>query len=132
MARSYHVDIARHVANADCKWMDNLLSHFDVPGVTRGKQGLPRRLTEDGIAHVVLVRRLSSVLGVRIGDAVTLASNLLSHTSSVAIDSGVDLRIDRSVFFAEVGDLVRHAAEAIEPARRGRPRVLPSPPQPTK
>ena len=33
MARFYHVDIARFAADADEKWVDNLLSHYDVPGV---------------------------------------------------------------------------------------------------
>lgn len=121
MARSYHIEIARHVANADPKWIDNLLSHFDVPGVVGGKQGTSRRITEVGVAHIVLIRRLSSVLGVRIGDAVTLTADLLAHGRPVGIDTGVELRIDRAPFLAEISNLIDQAAEAIVPARRGRP-----------
>jgi hypothetical protein len=114
------------VAHVDSKWIDNLLSHFDVPGVSGGKQGAARRITELGIAHIVLIRRLSSVLSVRIGDAVTRASDLLAHGRPTGIDVGVELRIDREVFLAEVARRIEQAAEAIVPARRGRPSSLES------
>ena len=121
MPRRYHIEIARHVARVDPKWIDNLLSHFEVPGVAGGKQGTSRRITEIGIAHIVLIQRLSSVLGIRIGDAVSLALDLLSYGRPVRVGIGVELGIDRALFLAEVARLIEHAAESIVPARRGRP-----------
>ena len=121
MARAYHVDVARHVAGVDAKWIDNMLSHFELPGVAGGRQGTPRRITELGIAHIVLVRRLSDVLGVRIGEAVWLSQRLLSSTAPVEVDLGVEVRVDRTLFLAKITRDIANAAEAIVPARRGRP-----------
>lgn len=123
MAKSYHIEVARHVTEVDAKWIDNLLSHFDVAGVAGGKQGTPRRITLTGIAHIVLIQRLSSRMGVRIGEAVGLASRLMSPDSTISIHVGIDLSIDRDRFLDEVRRLVEQAAEAIVPARRGRPPV---------
>jgi hypothetical protein len=124
MAKTYHIEIARHAANVDSKWIDNLLSHFNVSGVAGGKQGTPRRITENGIAYIVLIRRLSSALGVGIGDAVSLAPKLLLQGEIVDVAIGVELRIDRALFLANIHSLVEDAAEAIVPARRGRPARL--------
>ena len=60
MARLYHVDIARHVAAADHKWVDNLLSHFDIPGVEVGRQGSRDESPRTASDHIALVRVLTS------------------------------------------------------------------------
>ncbi|MEO7082712.1 MAG: hypothetical protein ABI442_14255 [Gemmatimonadaceae bacterium] len=109
------------MARVDSKWIDNLLSHYSLPGVHGGRQGNPRRITVVGIAHIVLIQRLSATLGVRILDAVPIAENLLGDSPVVNVEIGVVLSVDRASFLAEVGRLVDHAAEAIVPARRGRP-----------
>ena len=64
MARFYHVDIARFAANADQKWVDNLLSHYDVPGVDGAKQGLARRISAVGVYHIALIRSLTRDAGI--------------------------------------------------------------------
>ncbi len=122
MARSYHADIARHVANADAKWIDNLLSHFNVPGVAGGRQGMARHISQHGIYHVVLIRRLASELGVSTGAAVSLAGQLL-ETDATHVDVGqhISLRFDRAAFQRQVDHDTRDAAESVAPARRGRP-----------
>src|SRR4051812_17824908 len=59
MARFYHVDIARHAVGADAKWLDNLLSPFDVPRVQGGTSREARRITPAGIYHIALIRPLT-------------------------------------------------------------------------
>lgn len=121
--RLYHVDIARHAATADHKWVDNLLSHFDVPGVEGGRQGSPRRITVDGIQHIALVRVLSSDLGLSVSDSVKLAPLLLSADSEpLALGNGLELRLDIAEFRLNVNRLIADGVESVAPARRGRPR----------
>lgn len=121
MARTYHVDIARHVAGVGPKWLDNILSHYSVPGVIGGRQGISRRINESGVEHIVLIWRLSGALGVPNAHAVSLATRLLDGDLPIALLTGVDLTFDRTAFQSEVRGMVALAVEAIVPARRGRP-----------
>jgi hypothetical protein len=122
LARFYHLDIARFAANADLKWVDNLLSHFDVPGVERSRQGMARRISIDGIYHIVLVRLLNRELGVSVSAAVSLAAQLLdTEAGTVPMGRGLDLELDVGRFCREVDSAIAEGVESLEPARRGRP-----------
>lgn len=122
MARTYHVDVARHAADCDFKWIDNLLSRFDLPGIEGGTQGVARRLTLRGIYHVALVRRLTRELGVSVPAAVTLTTQLLT-TDAIHVELGphLALHLDRRAFERDVERATEVAAESLAPARRGRP-----------
>ena len=123
MARLYHVDIARHAASADHKWVDNLLSHFTIPGVDGGRQGSARRISAEGIEFIALVRLLSRELGLSVAAAVKLADRLLrAKSGALSIGAGVDLHLDRGDFRADVHRAIADAVESVTPVRRGRPR----------
>ena len=122
MARHYHVDIAAYVADADRKWVDNLLSHFDVPGVDAAKQGVARRISASGVHHIALIRRLVVDLAVSIDRAVALAHALLTTDAThVALSEVLALHLDRDRFRRETDRRLSDAVESIVPARRGRP-----------
>ena len=123
MARNYHVDIAAFAAGADRKWVDNLLSHFVVPGVESARQGVARRLSINAIQTVVLVRALASDTGLSIDRALSTANDLLASSDGrVRGDTAwITLQIDRSAFQAEVDRRVAEAVEAVVPRKRGRP-----------
>lgn len=123
MARNYHVDIAAFAARADRKWVDNLLSHFAVPGVESERQGVARRLSIDAIQTVVLVRALANETGFSVDRALMTASSLLGSSDGrvAAETSWVTLQIDRPAFLAEVDRRVAAAVEAVVPRKRGRP-----------
>ena len=126
MARSYHVDIARFAADANEKWVDNLLSHFTIPGVEAARQGVPRRISAHGVYCIALVRRLTRDLGVSTEKAVVLADHLLTaQHDHVTVTPAVELRINRRGFQQEIDARVAEAVESIVPARRGRPRSRP-------
>ena len=127
MARDYHADIARHAADADGKWVDNLLSHFDIPGVAGGRQGVARRVTAHGVCQVVLIRRLTLLFGMTTAKAVSMAGRLLDdgEQSSLDADFGIELRLERRVFERAVDLAINEAVEAVTPARRGRPPTRP-------
>jgi hypothetical protein len=119
--RSYHVEIAALAAGADQKWVDNLLSHFALPGVESAKQGVARRISQRGLEHIALVRRMASDLGLPLARAVDLAIRLLADPSGlIEVAGAIQLRVDRAAFEAELADLVADAAERSTPARRGR------------
>jgi hypothetical protein len=126
MARNYHVDIAAFAARADRKWVDNLLSHFDVPGVDSEKQGVARRLTIEAVQTVVLVRALASDTGLSIDRALAIAGRLLGADDGrvTGATAWVALQLDRSAFETEVDRRVAAAVEAVVPKKRGRPAVI--------
>ena len=121
MARSYHVEVARFAADADQKWIDNLLSRFDVPGVDSSKQGLSRRISDEGIYQIALIRALTADLEVSTARAVTLAGQLLAAPNVVAVAEDIELVFDRPSFERRIGARIAEAVESIAPARRGRP-----------
>lgn len=122
MARHYHVDIAVFAADADRKWVDNLLSHFDVPGVDSAKQGVARRISGHGVHHIALVWELSQSGGMSVETALTFAKHLLTTDGlHVPIAPHVELRIDRHGFQRMVDARIADGVESIVPKRRGRP-----------
>lgn len=124
MAKLYHVDIARHAADADAKWVDNLLSHFAIPGVESGRQGSPRRISLLGIQHIALVRALTRELGLSVGSAVSLATRLLVGSApELPVGDWLQLRFDRQAFERQVEHQIADGVESVAPARRGRPRL---------
>src|SRR5437660_794230 len=122
MSRHYHIDIAAFAAEADKKWVDNLLSHFDVPGVVIAKQGVARRISVHGVYHVALTHLLWSQAGLAVDVALGIANRLLATDANhLALARGVTLNIDRRAFQGEVDRAIAEAVESIIPRRRGRP-----------
>jgi hypothetical protein len=122
MARHYHIDIAVFAANSDRKWVDNLLSHFDVPGVDSAKQGVARRFSQPGVYHVALTRRLWLDAGMSVEAALAAARRLLSDPSGrLLLAPSLELTLDRDAFRTEIDARISEAVESIVPRRRGRP-----------
>lgn len=102
--------------------MDNLLSHFEIPGVEQGRRGSARRVSQTGLYHIALVRAIAQELGVPIKTSVALATTLMGTGSpELEIFGTLTLRFDRDRFQCDVDARVAEAVEAIVPARRGRP-----------
>lgn len=121
MARSYHTKIAAFAADAEPKWVDNLLSHAAIPGVSGGTRGVSRRISATGIRHIALIHRLNRVAGFSVEAAVPLADRLLrTEAERAELGAGLELQIDRLAFEREVEARVREAVESIVPAKRGR------------
>ena len=122
MARTYHIDIAAVAADADRKWVDNLLSRFEIVGVDSARRGVARRISSDGLYRIALIRRLSVELGIPAAVAVGVADRLLRETTDrVALMPGLDLVFDRATFEVEIDERIGRAVEWLRPARRGRP-----------
>lgn len=123
MSRSYHLDVARHVAGADRRWVDNLLARFQLPGVESIGQGTTRRISNLGIYHVALVSQLVESLDIPLEAASGLAIKLLAaRDDSVSVFGGLELRFDRTAFLDAIDARISEAVESVVPPRRGRPR----------
>src|SRR3982750_1848348 len=71
--RLYDVAIAALAINAPRKWVDNLLSHHDVPDVVIARRGIARRIPHSALLHLALARDLHVELGMSVRDALPLA-----------------------------------------------------------
>lgn len=123
MSRSYHVDVARHAADAEARWVDNLLARFAIPGIDSGGQGTSRRISSVGIYHIALVARLVRALGIALEPASALAARLMAATPGdpVFVIGELELRFDRAAFVASVDARIAEAVESVVPPKRGRP-----------
>ena len=124
MSRSYHIDVVEHAADAERRWVDNLLARFELPGVESVGQGATRQISNVGVYHVALVSRLVRAMGIALEPASSLAIRLLSAGPGepIALLGELRLDFDRSSFIASVDARIAEAVETVVPRRRGRPR----------
>ncbi|MEX2179682.1 MAG: hypothetical protein WD801_13280, partial [Gemmatimonadaceae bacterium] len=107
------------------KWIDNLLSHHRIPGVSGGRQGVDRRITQDGLLAVEVTRMLATELGLPVHRAVALAAVAIEtrseHAMRVETVSGVVLELPVQAIEARLRERLIEAAESVARPRRGRP-----------
>lgn len=105
------------------KWLDNLLSHNKIDGVSRERQGIARRLSLAAVQLVALVRALSYALGVPTASALRVAEHLLHEPSrTYRISPSVTLSLDLDALSQEVAGRLAQAVEIAPHPLRGRPR----------
>ena len=120
MARLYHVDIARHVASADHKWVDNLLSHFNIPGVDGGRRDPRDEFPPTALPTSRWVRTLNRELGLSVAAAVRVADRLLgANATELSIGNGLELRLDLAAFRSSVERAIADGVE-VDHARAAR------------
>jgi hypothetical protein len=125
MARSYHIDVAALAADADHKWVDNLLTKWEIDGIESARQGVARRISAGGIYHIALTRQLTRDLGLGAGLSVSLASRLLRE-GQIQVSPNLFLSVDSDRFRAEIDARLADAVDSFVPARRGRPPTRPA------
>lgn len=125
MARSYDVAAAALALDVDTKWLDNVLSHHQVPGVARSRQGVNRAVTPEGLLHLAVARVLVEGARVPIAIAIRLAGVLLegqaATTAETRLSPAVTLRLDRTALRRELEARLLDAVERAPTPRRGRP-----------
>lgn len=123
--RSYDVRVVALTIDSPAKWVDNLLSHHDLPGCSGGKQGVARRITDTGLTAIAIVRLLSGDLGIPVSSAVALVrdagiGSTGSDTSSLRTASGVRIELPPG-FAGTLRDRLLDALQAAPRRPRGRP-----------
>jgi hypothetical protein len=122
--RSYSVTATALAVGSPYKWIDNLLSRYDIAGVTGGRQGVERTISDEGLLRIELVRIASVELGLSVARAVEITRALDPSSSSFRYrgKSGTEI----SFPLREIADHLRarilDAIEAAPRVPRGRPR----------
>jgi hypothetical protein len=125
MPRTYDLRAAALTVDVPLKWLDNLLSQNELPGVRRSRQGVQRRISEEGLMAIELVRMLTRDLGVPVKRAAQLAANVVSARGSSEIravtESGMVLLFPAIEIASRLRNRVMDAVEIAGSVRRGRP-----------
>jgi hypothetical protein len=118
--RAYHIGAVSFAADADERWVDNLLTRYDLPGVSRGRRGVSRRISQAALRQVVLVRRLAADLGLPLAMAVRVAAKAIEH-GTARIGEIAELRVDLAALDREIDARLAASADSVIPRPRGRP-----------
>lgn len=124
MARAYSVAAAAFALDVAPKWLDNFLSHHDVPGVVAAERGLARRIPLSALVVVAIARDLQRELGVGLGRGLEAAVRLVGRdddTSILPIGEAAVLRVDLAALRRSIEDRLVIAMEVLVAPRRGRP-----------
>ena len=122
--RAYTVATTAVTLNVPTKWVDNVLSHYDVPGVSRSRQGVSRKLSYPAILRLELALRIARTLTSTLPRSLELATSLLASRESLLIlGNGLRLTVDLNQIESELAGRLDHAVEVTPLPRRGRPRA---------
>jgi hypothetical protein len=128
MARVYNARLSALTLGVPLKWVDNLLSHRAIPGVSRSRQGVERRISDAGLVAIEIVRLLTTELGIPLGRAAEIARGAVESRSGLEMQfttpSGVTLRLPIGEIERRVRDRVLNAVEEVARVPRGRPRRM--------
>jgi hypothetical protein len=120
--RLYSVAVSSLAIGVPHKWLDNLLSHLPVPGVSSERRGVARRIPHHALLQLALTHELHVQLGLGVRDALTLAADLLT-ADDATVSRGGQLRVsfDRPALERTLDERLRDALESAPTPRRGRP-----------
>lgn len=125
MARSYSAKLIALTLRVPLKWVDNLLSHHALPGVFRSRQGVERRVTDDGLLAIEATRMLTADLGLPLGRAAAVARSAVESRVDSQMQyvtpSGVTVVFPLTVLESRLRERVVEAVETIGRIPRGRP-----------
>jgi hypothetical protein len=123
--RSYDIRLIALTIGADPKWVDNLLSQNELPGVTRGRQGVQRRITDEGMLAIELTRMLTRDAGIPVARAADIARAAIRSRSDremqVRLPSGLAFCFAASDIERRLRERIAVAIESTAQVRRGRP-----------
>ena len=121
MARVYTIATAALTLGTSMKWLDNVLSHNRVSGVTQQRQGVSRRLTVEGLVGLAVAILLVRELGLPIPKAIAVAENLAKNEGRYIASRGLMLTLNLSSFRADLLERLENAVEIAPVPKRGRP-----------
>ena len=120
MARAFSVSVVAYALGADPKWLDNLLTNNDIDGVSKAKQGVPRKLTADSIATIWVAKTLIETLGAGSAQAIQIAQ-LSTRQRHVQLREGVRIEVNTESVNEVVSQRLLEAVQAAPQKTRGRP-----------
>ena len=121
MPRAYTVATAALALEMPIKWIDNILSHYKVPGIRQERQGVARRLSVEGLLVLALTALLIHELGLSTPRAITTAESIVKNGGRYTAPRGVSLELDLAAFQSALLEQLERAVEIAPIPRRGRP-----------
>lgn len=119
---SFDLAASAFALGVERKWLDNVLSHHEVEGTTRVRQGIQRRLGPATLLRIAVSKLLIEHLRLPISRALQIAQMVCaSGTGEGAVAPGLAVRVDVGALERGLTMRLREAAELIVPVRRGRP-----------
>src|SRR6266700_2197399 len=98
MQRAYDSKVVALAVGHSFKWIDNLLSQNQLPGVRRERQGVARAITDDGLLAVEITRLLVSHVGIPIARAAAIAARVVASgerpLTRLTLDGGLAIEIE--------------------------------------
>jgi hypothetical protein len=121
--RAYTVATVAVSLNMAAKWVDNVLSHHDIPGVSKRRQGVSRRLTPQAVLCLEVAMRLGHSLSIPLADGLELAQSIAGGGDRASVDAGkgITITIDLRAIRDELTERLANAVEVTPLPRRGRP-----------
>lgn len=124
--RAYTVATAAVALGVQPKWVDNVLSHHAIPGVTQIRQGIARRLTREAVGVLEVALRLTREFGIPLRHALQMAASLQPGRDGMSrYQAGAfEMTVDTAAIGSEVDRRLAEAVEFTPTPRRGRPRGI--------
>lgn len=120
--RAYTVATAAVALGVRAKWVDNVLSHRSIPGVSQSRQGVTRRLTTEAVSVLEIALRLTRGFGIPLNRSLDLAVGASRGSPVLHEAPGCEIRIDADAIRSELAHRLAEAVEFVPVPRRGRPR----------
>jgi hypothetical protein len=117
---TYTVAAAALALQVDQKWLDNALSHHEVPHVAHAARGVSRKLATPAIELLAVAVALHRELQIPVSRALATAAQLL-ETGSAVLAPGITLSADIPAIRTQVAQATRSAMEVAPSIPRGRP-----------
>ena len=130
MARSYNVRTVAFAIGAPAKWLDNVLSRHQLPGVSQSRQGVERLINDEGLLAIEVTRMLVLELGIPLTHSVPITRAALAERGGdearFVAPGGVAIQIPLDRIRERLRFQILAAMEAVPNVSRGRPRGDPS------
>jgi hypothetical protein len=121
MPRAYTVATAALALGMPIKWVDNVLSHYRVPGTRQERQGIARHLSIESLLVLGLTAVLIHELGLPIAKAIVVAEGIAKASGRYLAGEGLIIEIDLAAFQSSLLEKLESAVEMAPVPRRGRP-----------
>ncbi|HUQ99496.1 MAG TPA: hypothetical protein VM166_08580 [Gemmatimonadaceae bacterium] len=107
--------------DVETKWLDNVLTHYKVPGASQDRQGVARRLSGEAVSILHLAINLLRELGVPISRGIDLATKLVNGQGNFVSPGKISVSFDFLDAEALLHSRLAAAVEVAPVPRRGRP-----------
>lgn len=121
MARAYTVGALALTVGMPVRWVDNVLSHHKVPGVTQERQGVARKVAFEGVLHLALALNLIQAFRIPLTAALHLAYTIVTNGGRYDTPTGIMISIDLNLLRTRIEGRLAEAVEITPVPKRGRP-----------